>query len=123
MNDDLLAKYVRPIDQPEPDEPSLVRGDAPLSRIEIRDASGNARSFPYAALYFAAFNPSVGMRLIFGEVSVQLGGLNLRRLFDAVHCHAAKSILVLADDTTATDGETVVTSCSFQPWKTGDFPC
>lgn len=123
MNDDLLRLYVRPVDEPEPHEPSLVRGDAPLFRLEVRQIDGNSRSFAYAALQVAVFNPSVGIRLIFGDVAVSLGGVNLRRLFDAVHAQVAKSILVLSDDATAANGETVVTTCSFQPWKAGDPTC
>lgn len=97
MSDDLLRKYVKPIDEPEPHEPSIVRGDGHLARLEIRDADGNSRSLPYSSLQYMNFNPSVGITLVFPDCVIELGGVNLFRLYAALNHHAVRTVLVIPD--------------------------
>lgn len=112
MSDDLLRKYVKPVDEPEPHEPSLVRGDGHLPRLEIREASGDSRSFPYSSLQYINFNPSVGITLAFPTCEIELRGTNLRPLYEALNAHAVKVIHVFPDEFfEAPSGATVVQSC------------
>lgn len=114
MNDDLLSQYVHPVDEPEPHEPSLIRSDAPRNRLELRELSGNSRSVPYAAIRLITFNPSAGIRLDFADTALSLGGLNLRRIFDALNDQAAKAILILGPDAEAAEGASVVTTLTLE---------
>lgn len=112
MSDDLLRKYVKPVDEPEPHEPSIVRGDGHLPRLEIREASGDSRSLPYSSLQYINFNPSVGVTLTFSACEIELHGRNLRPLFDALNAHNVKTILVVSDEFSEADLDaTVVESC------------
>lgn len=121
MSDDLLRKYVKPVDEPEPHEPSLVRGDGHLPRLEIREASGNSRSLPYSSLQYINFNPSVGVTLVFPDCVIELAGVNLFRLYDALNGHAVKTVLVIPDAfRLETPDATLVDACTVRTRKQGD---
>lgn len=119
MSDDLLRKYLRSVDEPEPDEPSFIRGENPV-RLEIREANGNSRSFPYSSLEYIDFNPSEGLTLAFSTCEVELKGQNLGRLYEALNSHAVKCVLVAPgksaeeDDGAKAKGPTIVEACKVE---------
>lgn len=115
MKDNLLTKYLTPGDRPEPHEPSIVRGEGHLPRLEIREADGNSRSLPYSSLEYINFNPSIGITLVFSKCSVELGGVNLFRLYEALNAHAVKTVLVIPDAVRLESPDvTLVDSCKVQ---------
>jgi len=112
VSDDLLSNYARLPHEPEPHEPSLVRGTEHLPRLEIRDADGTSRTLPYASLQYIHFRPGDHITLTFWACEVELKGENLKSLFDALNTQSVKTILVRPDELARGP---IVRSCHVEP--------
>jgi len=114
VSDNLLDKYIRAPDKAEPHEPSVIRGEGHLPRLEILESNNNSRSFPYISLRYMRFNPSEGIQLYFhDDMMVELKGSYLRPLYEALHDHAVKTVLVLKSGLVEVKGATVVDGGQF----------
>lgn len=114
-NDNLLLGFGgRRTGEPRECEPSFIRGDEHLWMLDIHEADGTSRSLPYASIHQVYFNPSTGIKLIFGNYAVELGGINLRPLYDAINTHTVKRIMVLKLFELLHEKATVVDSCQIQ---------
>ena len=72
---------------------SLARGVQQfIPMLELRFADGSARAVEYSMLEEVVFDPSTGVTLGFGKLSVIVGGRNLRPLFAAIVRHAVRWI-------------------------------
>jgi hypothetical protein len=77
--------------------------------IDLRHGNGNRHSFPYAHLLWGELDPSIGITLHFSTHTVELTGVNLEPLYNAILGHACGVIQATSERHASKDkDETVV---------------